>query len=385
MLENGEKFLGQQVPLCSPEVGSEEIAAISRVFQTGALSHGPELIEFEKRFSQFVGVNHAVALNSWTSAAYLVFKYIFLRHGPGEVILPSYTFVASANTVVSAGLTPIFVDVDRESYEITFNTIRPAITKNTRAIMPVHFAGKPCNMPEIMKLVRGKSIYVIEDSAECLGATVGDQQAGSFDIGIFSFYSTKNMTTGEGGMVTTNNADLINWLKVHLAHGIQKNTYQNADGEKLPWHRNAVAVGHNFRLSNMQAAMGLVQLSKLEAMNKARYEIAKIYDDGLSEISEIERPNLPTLGEHSFQMYPIKVDKLNRNNILKALQSQGVGASCHFDPPVHLQTAYFDEKLSLPITEELSLSTITLPISSIQTKDQTYYVIEQLKRAISRS
>ena len=384
MLKNGEKFLGQPVPLCSPEVGDDELAAISRVFKSGALSHGPELVEFEKRFAQFIGVNHAVALNSWTSAAYLVFKYIFEKHGPGEVILPSYTFVASANTVVSAGLTPVFVDVDRESYEITADTVRTSITTNTKAIMPVHFAGRPCNMPEIMELVRGKSIYIIEDSAECLGASIGDKQAGSFDVGIFSFYSTKNMTTGEGGMVTTNNTDLINWLRVHLAHGIQKNTYQNADGEKLSWHRNAVAVGHNFRLSNMQAAMGLVQLSKLEAMNKARYEIAKIYDDGLNEISEIERPRLLPLGEHSFQMYPIRVDQSNRNNILKALQSKGVGASCHFDPPVHLQTAYFNEKLSLPTTEELSLSTITLPISSVQTKEQTYYVIEQLKLAISQ-
>lgn len=371
------------VPLSKPEVGEEELNAIREVFREGSLSHGPKVAAFEGAFAELIGTRHAIAMNSWTSAAFLVCSYIRERYGVGEVILPSYTFVASANTIVSAGLTPVFADVEWATHEVTAATLAPHVSPRTRAIMPVHFAGRPCLMPEIMELARTRGIRVIEDSAECLGAAVGGRQAGSFDIGIYSFYATKNITTGEGGMVATDDDDLAAWLRVRMAHGIKKGSYSR-DGVSQGWHRNAVAPGHNFRLSNFQAAMGLVQLSKLERMNRRRYDVAARYDRGLADVPNVERPELLAPGAHSFQMYAIKVPESRRDRILLALQADGIGASVHFDPPVHWQTAYRDRGVSLPVTERLARATITLPISSVQPPDQTDRVIDALRREMAR-
>lgn len=375
--------MASQVPLCKPEVGEEEIAAIREVFAEGSLSHGPKVGAFEAAFARKVGVAHAVAANSWTSASFLVCQYIRETFGPGEVIIPSFTFVASANTVAAAGLTPTFADVDWATQEVTVDTLQPALTPQTRAVMVVHYAGRPCDMPSIMAWARQHNLFVIEDSAECLGATVGGRQAGSFATGIFSFYATKNITTGEGGMVTTDDASLADWLRVRLAHGVKKGSYSR-DGVSQGWYRNAIAAGHNFRLSNFQAAMGLVQLEKLDAMNARRHAVAEAYDAALAAIPGVERPELLPVGQHSFQMYAIKVPVEKRDRVLIALQKAGVGASAHFDPPVHWQTAYHAPALSLPVTEKLSRSVITLPISSVQTPEQTAHVIETLRAEMSR-
>lgn len=374
--------MATQVPLCKPEVGEEEIAAIREVFAEGSLSHGPKVGAFEAAFARKIGVAHAVAANSWTSASFLVCQYIREQFGPGEVIIPSFTFVASANTVAGAGLTPTFADVDWHTQEVTPATLAPALTPNTRAIMVVHYAGRPCDMPAIMAFAKERGLFVIEDSAECLGATVGGRQAGAFATGIFSFYATKNITTGEGGMVTTDDAALADWLRIRIAHGVKKGSYSR-DGVSQGWYRNAVAPGHNFRLSNFQAAMGLVQLNKLDGMNARRHAVARAYDQALAGVAGVERPEILPPGEHSFQMYPMRVPAAQRDQVLIGLQRAGVGASAHFDPPVHWQTAYRSD-VSLPVTERLSRSIITLPISSVQTPEQTDHVIQTVRAEMSR-
>jgi perosamine synthetase len=371
------------VPLCKPEVGEEEINAIRQVFDEGSLAHGSKVGAFERAFAGLIGTRHAVSMNSWTSASFLVCSYIRERYGAGEVVLPSYTFVASANTIVSAGLTPVFADVEWGTHEVTAGTLAPHITARTKAIMPVHFAGRPCRMREIMDLARARGIRVVEDSAECLGAKVDGRQAGSFDIGIYSFYATKNITTGEGGMVTTDDDDLAAWLRIRMAHGVKKGSYSR-DGASRGWYRNAVAPGHNFRLSNFQAAMGLVQLSKLDGMNHRRHRVAALYSEGLADVSGLELPELLPHGQHSFQMYAVKVPESRRDQVLMALQADGIGASVHFDPPVHWQTAYASDGVTLPVTERLARSTITLPISSVQTPAQTERVMASLRREMTR-
>jgi perosamine synthetase len=383
MPTSGGPSLANRVPLCKPEVGEEELDAIRRVFADGSLSHGPEVGAFESAFARFIGTQHAVSFNSWTSASFLVCSYIHECFGAGEVIIPSYTFVASANTVTAAGLTPRFADVDWATHEVTVETLAPLVNEHTRAIMPVHFAGRPCRMPEIMAFAAERKLLVIEDSAECLGATIAGRQAGGFGVGIFSFYSTKNITTGEGGMVTTDDDELADWVRVRLGHGIRKGSYSRG-GVTRGWYRNAVAPGHNFRLSNFQAAMGLVQLRKIDAMNARRHAVASEYDRAIATIPGVERPELLPLGQHSFQMYAIKVPADERDGVLLALQHQGVGASTHFDPPVHWQTAYAAPDINLPVTERLSRSTITLPISSVQTSDQTAFVVEALRHELTK-
>jgi perosamine synthetase len=375
--------MASQVPLCKPEVGEDEIAAIREVFAEGSLSHGPKVGAFEAAFARKIGVAHAIAANSWTSASFLVCQYIRETLGPGDVIIPSFTFVASANTVVGGGLTPVFADVDWATGEVTAETLAAAMTPRTRAIMVVHYAGRPCDMPSIMRFARERNLFVIEDSAECLGAAVGGRQAGSFATGIFSFYATKNITTGEGGMVTTDDAALADWLRVRLAHGVKKGSYSR-DGVSQGWYRNAIAAGHNFRLSNFQAAMGLVQLEKLEGMNARRHAVARAYDAALAGIPGVERPELLPVAEHSYQMYAIKVPAERRDRVLIGLQQAGVGASAHFDPPVHWQTAYSAPPVSLPVTERLSRSVITLPISSVQTPEQTARVVDALAGEMAR-
>jgi perosamine synthetase len=371
----------ERVPLCRPDVGGDEVAAIQEVFASGALSHGPQVAAFEAAFAARVGTRHAVAFNSWTSAAFLVCSYLREMCGPGEVILPSYTFVASANTVAAAGLTPRFAEVDWATHEITAELIEPLVTERTRAIMPVHFAGRPCAMPPIAALAARHGLTVVEDSAECLGAAIDGRQAGSFGVGIFSFYSTKNITTGEGGMVTTDDGDLAEWLRVRLAHGIKKGSYTR-DGQSLPWYRNAIATGYNFRLSNFQAAMGVVQLSRLDEMNRRRFAVARRYDEAFRNLAVIERPELLDCVLHSYQMYVIKVDAGIRDRLLTALRGAGVEASVHFDPPVHEQSAYRRPGVRLPVTERLARSSITLPISSVQTDAQTGAVIDAVTLAI---
>jgi len=362
-------------------VGEEELAAIREVFQAGSLSHGPQVVEFEHAFARLIGVPHAVAMSSWTSAAFLVCAYLREGFGPGEIILPSYTFVASANVVACAGLTPRFADVDWASHEVTVETLEPLVNERTRGIMVVHFGGRPCDMPAISEFAARHRLPMIEDSAECLGAKVGGRQAGSYGIGIFSFYSTKNITTGEGGMVVTADGQLADWLRIRMAHGVRKGSFTR-DGAAQRWFRNAVAPGHNFRLSNFQAAMGLVQLSKLQQMNSRRRAVARAYDSALRGLSGVERPDLLPDGEHSFQMYVVRVPATERDRILTRLIEDGVEASVHFDPPVHEQTAYASPAVRLPVTERLSRSAVTLPISSVQTTEQTEFVIDSFRRAM---
>jgi dTDP-4-amino-4,6-dideoxygalactose transaminase len=369
------------VPLCRPDVGREELDAIAKVFAAGTLSHGPEVREFERLFAERIGVRHAIALNSCTSALYLLCLYIYERFGRGEVIVPSFTFVASANSICCAGLVPRFVDVEWSTGLITAREIAAAINERTRGIMVVHYAGQPCAMTEISALAREHNLVLIEDCAECLGPKINGKSVGSFGYGTFSFYSTKNITTGEGGMITTDDDDLAIWARLRMAHGVSKGSYAR-DGVVKKWYRNAVVSGHNFRLSNIQAAMGIVQLRRLDDMNSRRVEVAGRYAAALSSMKGIEYPESVGPDRNSYQMYPIKVEAIKRDRILEYLNSVGIEASAHFDPPVHWQGAYNKGGPSLSVTEALARSVITLPISSVQTNDETDYVIDNLRKAL---
>lgn len=382
MLKHGAKSTAPlEVPLCKPDVGKLELDAIQAVFETGQLSHGPKVRAFEAEFEDLVGGGHAVALNSCTSGLYLACLWVREHRGKGEIVLPSFTFVASANAVCCAGMEPRFADVEWESGNVSAATLEPAINERTRAIMPVHYAGRPCPMREITALAAARDLIVIEDCAECLGAEVGGRSVGSFGIGVFSFYSTKNITTGEGGMLTTDNAEIADWVRLRIAHGVRKGSYSR-DGIAQKWYRNAVVPGQNFRLSNFQAAMGLVQLQRLEEMRERRHQVASQYCAGLAGCEGIELPIIPDKTQHSWQMFTIRVSPAQRDSLVLALNEQGIGASVHFDPPVHLQSAYAVDEFHLPTTERLAQASITLPISSVQTLDETEHVIACLKACL---
>ena len=359
------------IPLCRPSIGPEELNKIAEVLKSGWLTHGPYNEEFEKLFADYIGVNHAQTINSCASALFIVLKALNIT---GEVIIPSFTFVATAHAVVLAGAKPVFADIDYESGNITAQTIEPLITDKTEAIIPVHFAGQSCQMAEIMELCQRHKLALIEDSAEAIGATYKNKKTGSFGIGCFSFFPTKNITTGEGGMITTSDQDLAHKIKVLISHGIDKTT-----DTKFAWQREAVTAGYNLRMSGILAGLGIVQLKKIDEMNNRRREHAKYLSDNLKEgiITPIETKDCQPV----YQMYTIKVRPEIRNELVEELKNSGIGASVHFSPAVHQQVYYKNyQGTDLPNTEKLAQSIITLPMFPDLTKNDLDQIIEQTNK-----
>ena len=243
------------IPLCIPNIDEKEIERVKEVLLSGWLAHGPQNKELEEEFSKYIGVKHAVALNSCTSALQLAIEAQDLK---GDVIVPSFTFVASGNAIVTAGCTPVFSEIDYDTCNLDPSKIEENINEKTVGIMPVHYAGQSCKMDEIMEIAEKHDLAVIEDSAETIGGTYNGKIAGSFGTGCFSFFPTKNMTTGEGGMLTTNDEDLARTVNTFKGHGISSTTW-GREKEKRPWIRAAILAGYNFRMSDVLAAIGVEQ------------------------------------------------------------------------------------------------------------------------------
>ncbi|MFP6854651.1 MAG: DegT/DnrJ/EryC1/StrS family aminotransferase, partial [Opitutales bacterium] len=267
-----------KIPLCIPSIDQEELDAVAETISSGWLCHGQKNGEFEEAFCKFVGVEHAISMNSCTSALQLAVECAEIK---GEVIVPSFTWIASANAIISAGATPVFADIDETTYCIDPKSIESLISPQTEAIMPVHYAGQAADMKTIMAIAEKHSLHVIEDSAETIGGEHHSQQAGSFGTGCFSFFPTKNITVGEGGMLTTNDKGLAERVRSVMAHGLESTTHDR-EKVKRPWRRVASRVGYNYRLTNFQAAMGTVQMKKLDGMNNQRIQNAELYNHRLS-------------------------------------------------------------------------------------------------------
>jgi perosamine synthetase len=367
-----------KIPLSKPDIDAREIEAVQEVLNSGWLTDGPKNIELEKNFASYIGVKRAVSLNSGTSALFLALKALGIT---GEVILPSFTFVASANAVVTAGATPVFADIQYGSCNIDPERIREKITRRTEAIMVVHYAGQSAEMDRISQLAEKYNLALIEDSAETIGGEFNEKKTGSFGIGCFSFFPTKNMTTGEGGMLTTNDDALADRVKALAGHGIIKSTMQR-EHDKEPWHREAFLAGYNFRLSNLLAALGVEQLKKLDRMNAQRRRHAAHLNKRLPD-QWIDTPVEMPRCFHVYQMYTIKLKGIDRTMFIKSLRDEGIGVSVHFDPPVHLQEFYRAhypcEDGDLPATENVAHSIVTLPMYPQMTKEELDYLIDTIK------
>ena len=344
-----------KISLSKPSILKKEIEIINKSLGSGWLTHGPNNLKFEKNFSKFIKTKYAISMNSCTSALECALKVIKKK---GEIIIPSWTWVSTANAVLNTGNTPVFADVDLNSRNLTAQHIKRKITNKTVGVIVVHYGGLPCQMKEIISLIKKHKIELIEDSAETLGATCDNKFTGSFGTGCFSFFPTKNITTTEGGMLSTNNKSHYEKIKLIIAHGIDKNL------KKHFWHRESTLPGHNFRLPNHLAALGVSQLKRLNGFNKRRRIIAKKYDvflnkfDNFFEVQKIDK-NL----SHSYQMYTFLVNSKYRNSLLYFLKSNNIEASAHFDPPLHRQKylkKYSKERLKN--TDDLSKKIITLPM-----------------------
>ncbi len=369
------------IPLCIPNVDERELKAIKAVLDSGWMAEGPKNKEFEEMFAKYLGVKEAVTVNSCNSALFLAIKALGIT---GEVIIPSFTFVSSANTVVTAGAKPVFADVNFDTCDLDPKDVERKITKRTQAIMPVHFGGQPANMDALLKIAKKYKLHIIEDSAETIGGEYKGKKTGNFGIGCFSFFPTKNMTTGEGGMLTTNDSELAETVRTLAGHGISKSTYKR-EKEKKPWLRGATMAGYNFRMSNILAAIGVEQLKKLPKMNELRRKHSQYLTKNLKGLEGISLPFERENCKHVYQMYTIKVSK-NRDEFLSKLRAKGIGASVHFEPPVHLQPYYMKnyktKKGDLPVTEKLSESIITLPMYPTMKKSDLDFIIKTIKNII---
>ena len=374
------------VPLSRPHITEAEVTAVTEVLRSGWLTHGPKTTEFEKRVAAYLGVRHAIAMNSATSALHLALVAQDIR---GEVILPSFTFVATANAVMTAGAIPVFADIDADTCNLDPEDVIRRITPATEAIMVVHYGGHPAPMDRIMAIAEKHHLAVIEDSAETLGGEWQGRKAGSFATGVFSFFPTKNITCGEGGMLTTNDDALAYDVRALVAHGLTTTTTER-EGSTRPWHRSAGVPGYNFRLSNLLAAIGVEQMRKVDLLNGARRRHARFFNEGLAPFENVVTPTELADAKHVYQMYTVRVDGVNRDAFVMGLRSRGIGASVHFDPPVHLHDCYrrVHEPAYLPVTEHVSSTIVTLPMFPSLThaeRDEVIDAVEDVLRTLPRT
>jgi len=334
------------IPIAKPQLGEEEKAAVMAVLDSGMLAQGQRVAEFEARFAELCGVKHAVAVASGTAALWLTM--LAHRIGPGdEVITTPFSFIASSNCIIYVGARPVFVDIEPDTCLIDASTIESKITKRTRAILPVHLYGQPCDMAAIMEIAGRHNLIVIEDACQAHGATFEGQPAGSFGTGCFSFYPTKNMTMGEGGIVTTNDDALAKRLHLLRNHG-QSQRYQHN------------TLGYHFRTTEIQAAIGLAQLEKLPAWNEQRIANAHYLSERLRGVCvPVVRPNR----RHVFHQYTIRVSG-DRQALQDHLREQGIGTAVHYPRPIHHQLVYqslcYDGVL--PHAEAASREVLSLPV-----------------------
>ena len=329
-------------------------------------------------------VPHAITVNSCTSALEAALKVARIK---GEVIIPSMTWVATANAVVTSGATPVFCEVDYTTRNLTAAMIEERITPRTEAVIVVHYGGQPCPMDDVLSLCEKRGLLLIEDSAETLGATWRGRQAGSMGIGCFSFFPTKNITTGEGGMFTCHDDEFARKVRAIIAHGVSSTTLQREKVER-PWLRTAEVAGHNYRLSNVLAAIGYHQIKKLDLLNARRVELANRYNEHLQDLKVLTTPSVIDGATHVYQMYTVTVPGAIRNEVVGRLRKDGIGASVHFDPPVHLQPFYIESgsyKGMLPTTERLSEELISLPIFPVMTITEQDRVINSLLSILNES
>ena len=374
-IKGGRPVSDHWIPISRPLIGNEEVNEVIRVLKSGQLREGRLTRRFEEEFRRKCGSKHAIAVSSGTAALHLA---MMATIKPGdEVIVPSFTFIASANSILLSGGRPIFADIDEKTFTIDPNDVLEKITSRTVAIEPVHLYGQPADIKALSEISEDHGLKIIWDAAQAHGAQYDGRDVGSFDdIVCFSFYATKNMTTGEGGMVTTNDDDIARAIRLMKTHG-QARKY---------WH---IMLGLNYRMTEMQAAIGIHQLRKLEKFNRARIRNAKILTNGLKRIDGIITPYVRPGCRHVFHQYTIILEleefRCTRDEFVKALRAENVDARVHYPTPVHLQPAYrgFVKGIRLPMTERVAERVVSLPVHPALSDEDLKLIVEAVEKVVS--
>jgi len=366
-------------------IEEDDIQSVVRVLRSGWLTTGAETRRFEAAFARYVGSSNAVAVSSCTAALHLALAAIHLKEGD-EVILPTMTFSSTGQVVLYFRARPILVDCEPDSFQIDPEAIERAITPRTRAVIPVHFAGSPARMDAILDIARRHNLQVIEDAAHAMPARYKGQWVGTIgDITCFSFYATKTLTTGEGGMITTENPEVADRVRMLSLHGISKNAYARYTAEGS-WRYEILDVGYKYNMTDMQAALGLAQLEKCELMREKRERIAERYTDALCSTDAYATPKIPAGIQHAWHLYVIKVNPdvltISRDRVIEELKQRGIGTSVHFIP-LHTHP-YYRQQLGyrvgqFPCAERHFGGAISLPLFPGMINEETDRVIEALQ------
>jgi dTDP-4-amino-4,6-dideoxygalactose transaminase len=353
-----------QIPLSDIDFGLEEKDAVTKVLQSKWLTMGSVTQEFEQAFASYVGAKYAIAVTNATAALHLACVVAGL--GPGdEAIVPSLTFVATANAVRYTGATPVFADiVGEEDLNISHDSIEAALTERTRAILVMHYGGYACDMNRILELARKHNLMVIEDAAHAVGSELDGRKLGTWgDMGCFSFFSNKNMTTGEGGMIVTNDEGYSRRLHLLRSHGMTTLTWDRHKGHASSY--DVVDLGYNYRIDEIRAALGIVQLGKLALNNERRRHLTQVYREALQELApQVSVPFARHDGISAAHLLPMLLPAgTNKLNFMEAMKARGVQTSFHY-PPIHTFTAYkrHGDGISLPVTGAVAEREVTLPL-----------------------
>jgi dTDP-4-amino-4,6-dideoxygalactose transaminase len=360
-----------KIAIAKPYIGPEEIEAVSKVLASGQLAQGPTVAEFEKQFAEYHGARHGVAVSNGTTAL----TASLMAHDIGrddEVIVPSFTFFATASSVLSVGAKPVFADIDPVTYCLDPVSVESKITSRTRAIMPVHLYGHLANMEAFAKLCAKHNLLLLEDAAQAHGASVGAKHAGAWGTASFSFYPTKNMTTTEGGMVLTNDDEIARRVRVIRNQGMN-----------LQYHHERI--GYNYRMTDMCAAIGIVQLGRLQKWTAQRQSNAAYYNANLRGVT------IPYVAKdciHVYHQYTVRVPSgCDRDKVCAQLNERGVGVRVYYPTPIHRQPVFMQmpgyAEVKLPRTEEATLQVFSLPVHPALTEPELHYVVEQLNEVVS--
>jgi perosamine synthetase len=364
------------IPVFKPCYGKEELEALKEPFETGWIGLGPKTQEFEKKFSEYIGVKYSVALNSCTSALHLAMKVMGVEGY--EVITTPLTFVSTNHAIIYNKGVPVFCDIQPDTLNINPEQVRKLITDRTKAIVTVHYGGHPCDMDIISDIAKKHHLAVIEDVAHGCGGEFKGKKLGSLgDIACFSFHAVKNLATGDGGMITTNDKEVYNRLLKLRWLGITKDTWAREDKDKnYSWYYNIEEVGYKYHMNDITAALGLVQLKKLDRTNRRRTEITERYNRGFADVSWIETPTFKSYAKSACHNYVIKLDERDKLNLY--LKERGISTSVHYIPNNHYEM-YRNCRGDTPVCEKIWTKLLTLPLFPDLKDSEVDMIIQQIK------
>lgn len=373
------------LPYSQPFIDDDEINEVVETLKSGWLTMGSKTLHFEELLADYIGVKYAVAVNSCTAALHLCLLALGIGQGD-EVITTPYTFAATANVIVQVGAKPVFVDIDPKTFNIDPEKIKQAVTSKTKAIIPVHYAGQPCDLRAIQEIANDKKLRIIEDAAHALGAEYEKKKIGATEnLTCFSFYPTKTITTGEGGAITTNNKEIADKTRLLRLHGMSHDAWRRY-ANVGSWYYEIEECGYKYNFTDLQAAIGIHQLKKIGKFLEVRKIYAEIYNRELGKIKGVTVPFLKGNIKHPYHIYPILLENHNRNNFIESLREMNIGCSVHFIP-LHLHPFYrrmFSyQKGDFPIAEWVYEREVSLPLYPKMSNEDVDYVVSAVKTVLS--